>query len=61
MPFLLIFASGYFYVGFGSLYAMYKMHQEATATVVVEHEVQEVQTSVAAADLSIPDGFKEKK
>jgi hypothetical protein len=26
-----------------------------------EHEVQEVQTSVAAADLAIPDGFKEKK
>ncbi len=40
VPFLLIFASGYFYVGFGSLYAMYKMHQEATA--VVEPEVPEV-------------------
>jgi hypothetical protein len=26
-----------------------------------EHEVQEVQTSVSAADLAIPDGFKEKK
>ena len=26
-----------------------------------EHEVQEVQTSVAAADLAIPEGFKEKK
>jgi hypothetical protein len=26
-----------------------------------EHEVQEVQTSVAAADLEIPAGFKEKK
>ena len=26
-----------------------------------EHEVQEVQTSVAAADLAMPDGFKEKK
>jgi hypothetical protein len=26
-----------------------------------EHEVQEVQTSVAAADLALPDGFKEKK
>ena len=26
-----------------------------------EHEVQEVQTSVGAADLAIPEGFKEKK
>jgi hypothetical protein len=26
-----------------------------------EHEVQEVQTSVAAGDLAIPEGFKEKK
>ncbi len=26
-----------------------------------EHEVQEVQTSVAASDLAIPEGFKEKK
>lgn len=26
-----------------------------------EHEVQEVQTSVSAADLTIPEGFKEKK
>jgi len=26
-----------------------------------EHEVQEVQASVAAADLAIPEGFKEKK
>ena len=26
-----------------------------------EHEVQEVQTSVSAADLAIPEGFKEKK
>jgi cellulose synthase/poly-beta-1,6-N-acetylglucosamine synthase-like glycosyltransferase len=31
IPFILIFAGGYFYVGFGSLYALYKMHQEATA------------------------------
>ena len=26
-----------------------------------EHEVQEVQTSVTAADTDIPAGFKEKK
>ena len=31
IPFLLIFASGYFYVGFGSLYALYKMQQHANA------------------------------
>src|SRR5207247_7099065 len=29
VPFLLIFAGGYFYVGFGSLYAMWRMSQEA--------------------------------
>jgi hypothetical protein len=29
IPFLLVFAGGYFYVGFGSLYALYKMNQEA--------------------------------
>jgi hypothetical protein len=29
IPFLLIFAGGYFYVGFGSLYALYRMNQEA--------------------------------
>jgi cellulose synthase/poly-beta-1,6-N-acetylglucosamine synthase-like glycosyltransferase len=29
IPFLLIFAGGYFYVGFGSLYALYRMQQEA--------------------------------
>ncbi len=28
VPFLMIFAGGYFYVGFSSLYAMWKMHQE---------------------------------
>src|SRR5436190_7022514 len=31
VPFLLIFASGYFYVGFGSLLAMWKMQQENDA------------------------------
>jgi hypothetical protein len=29
VPFLLIFAGGYFYVGFGSILAMWHMHQEA--------------------------------
>jgi cellulose synthase/poly-beta-1,6-N-acetylglucosamine synthase-like glycosyltransferase len=29
IPFLLIFAGGYFYVGFGSVYTLYKMNQEA--------------------------------
>ncbi len=38
VPFLLIFAGGYFYVGFGSLYAMWKMSQEAEE-IAVEPEV----------------------
>lgn len=29
IPFLCVFAGGYFYVGFGSLYALYRMNQEA--------------------------------
>jgi cellulose synthase/poly-beta-1,6-N-acetylglucosamine synthase-like glycosyltransferase len=29
VPFLLIFASGYFYVGLNSMYVLYKMHREA--------------------------------
>jgi cellulose synthase/poly-beta-1,6-N-acetylglucosamine synthase-like glycosyltransferase len=29
IPFLLIFAGGYFYVGFSSLHALYRMHREA--------------------------------
>jgi hypothetical protein len=29
VPFLMIFAGGYFYVGFGSLWAMWQMSQEA--------------------------------
>ena len=29
LPFLLIFAGGYFYVGFNSIYVLYKMNQEA--------------------------------
>ncbi len=35
VPFLLIFAGGYFYVGFGSLYAMWRIHQENSAVVEV--------------------------
>ncbi len=31
VPFLLMFAGGYFYVGFGSLYALYKMNHESQA------------------------------
>ena len=34
VPFLLIFAGGYFYVGFGSLWAMYQMSQEAGEEVI---------------------------
>jgi len=29
VPFLCIFAGGYFYVGFSSLYVLYKMQQDA--------------------------------
>ena len=29
LPFLAIFAGGYFYVGFASLHTLYKMHREA--------------------------------
>jgi hypothetical protein len=29
IPFLMIFAGGYFYVGFSSLYVMWRMHREA--------------------------------
>ncbi|HYO10395.1 MAG TPA: glycosyltransferase [Tepidisphaeraceae bacterium] len=38
VPFLLIFAGGYFYVGFGSLYAMWQMsqEQEEEATEILE-------------------------
>jgi hypothetical protein len=38
VPFLCIFASGYFYVGFCSLYVLWKMHQEAVADITVEAE-----------------------
>jgi hypothetical protein len=36
VPFLVIFAGGYFYVGFGTLYAMYKMNQDAEEVPAVE-------------------------
>ncbi len=42
VPFLLIFASGYFYVGFGSLHAMWKMQQENDALEILEPEVVEI-------------------
>ena len=31
IPFLMIFSYGYFYVGFGTLHAMWKMHQHRSA------------------------------
>ena len=31
IPFLLIFAGGYLYVGFDSVYALYQMHRESSA------------------------------
>ena len=31
IPFLLVFCSGYLYVGFGTLYALWKMHQQQHA------------------------------
>jgi len=46
VPFLLIFAGGYFYVGAGSLYAMWQMHREANATEVAP-EVAEEPVSIA--------------
>jgi hypothetical protein len=32
VPFLLIFAGGFFYVGFGSLAAMWQMHRDANGS-----------------------------
>jgi hypothetical protein len=29
IPFLMIFAGGYFYVGFSSIHTLYRMHREA--------------------------------
>lgn len=39
IPFLLIFASGYFYVGVGSVYALWKMHLEAQEELAEEPEI----------------------
>ena len=44
MPFLLIFTCGYFYVGFNSLYALYKMSCEAD-------EMEAVDPAEASIDL----------
>jgi hypothetical protein len=45
VPFLLIFAGGYFYVGVGSILAMYKMQQEAQEELAAR-EVEPVTTPV---------------
>jgi cellulose synthase/poly-beta-1,6-N-acetylglucosamine synthase-like glycosyltransferase len=42
VPFLVIFAGGYFYVGFGSLWAMYKMSQDSIEAPVVDVEAVEL-------------------
>jgi cellulose synthase/poly-beta-1,6-N-acetylglucosamine synthase-like glycosyltransferase len=39
IPFLLIFAGGYFYVGVGSVYALWKMHMDAQSEMVEEPEI----------------------
>jgi hypothetical protein len=44
VPFMLIFAVGYFYVGFSSLSVLWKMHQEAEAAI-------EAEANLEAADL----------
>ena len=36
LPFLLIFAGGYFYVGVGSVFALWKMQMEAEAEMAEE-------------------------
>jgi hypothetical protein len=40
IPFLLIFAGGYFYVGFGSVYTLYKMNQEAEEALLAAQAVE---------------------
>jgi len=44
VPFLLIFAGGFFYVGFGSLAAMWQMHRDA----------MEAQAAVLAEEIEPP-------
>jgi cellulose synthase/poly-beta-1,6-N-acetylglucosamine synthase-like glycosyltransferase len=46
VPFLLIFAGGYFYVGVSSLYVLWKMHREA-------QDVLEAQAATAAEPVSL--------
>ena len=38
VPFLLIFSGGYFYVGFSSLYVLWKMQQEADEAIAEAEE-----------------------
>jgi hypothetical protein len=45
VPFLMIFAGGYFYVGFNSLITLYRMHREAT-----EPETEVPDTAVEAPE-----------
>jgi hypothetical protein len=47
VPFLIIFAGGYFYVGFNSLHALYKMQKLAYAR---EAEAEAAQTAVEAIE-----------
>ncbi len=42
LPFLIIFAGGYFYVGFGSLYALWNMHHEAEKEAPLAAEATEI-------------------
>jgi cellulose synthase/poly-beta-1,6-N-acetylglucosamine synthase-like glycosyltransferase len=44
IPFLVIFAGGYFYVGFSSLYVLWRMQQEADAAVLPEIEPEVLST-----------------
>jgi hypothetical protein len=43
IPFLLIFAGGYFYVGFSSVYTLYKMNQEAEEAMLAAEGVEVVE------------------
>jgi hypothetical protein len=46
VPFLLIFAGGYFYVGVGSIFAMWKMHQEAREETLLQLAAPPVEPTV---------------
>jgi cellulose synthase/poly-beta-1,6-N-acetylglucosamine synthase-like glycosyltransferase len=41
IPFLMIFAGGYFYVGFGTLHVLYKMHRQARAAQIAAEAAAE--------------------